>query len=362
MIRRSVDGRDEIFICGRHHLLMVIPESFPDRAPHLIWLSSIFHPNLMADEPVWPPRFSWKEFPSLVLLMGALVDTLVGLRVRTKGILDFATRSPLNRQASSWFRKRRRDIVRFGRNAGYPLGLRPDGLPLVSSHISWRLDGTLTGGRPMIFLSRLFREGVSQFADHGPGWLLGQQGSWESSRWYYVDRIVPLFKGSICPDSAIGVFHHAGREWKPSWKGADRPLLSEARNGRPIFKTDPSLTEIDGYFITEGGLRSSEGSPQPAPEATRPPIKVGPPQSASDRVQGPETVNSELASGPDELGGESPERRLETPLCVYCGIICAPDHGWSLCVHCNTAAHKACLEESGGCLYTGCLASPLYES
>ena len=105
LVRLEKIGPPRIFLRGRHELLMILPGSFPEVAPILVWQTPVFHPNIAADSEVWPPGLHWGNTTNVVALVEALGETLVGLRTATKGPLNLTMRRPLNPEASSWFRK-----------------------------------------------------------------------------------------------------------------------------------------------------------------------------------------------------------------------------------------------------------------
>ena len=359
LIERTTAGCRQLFVRGYHQLLVIIPQWFPDSAPRLIWLTPVFHPNLAADAEVWPPGFSWNENPNLVTLISALLDTLRGQLVATRAPWNLMGVKPLSPSASRFFRKNKRPIAEFARSEG----LDSTGMPLASPGTTWRLDGALCGGRPMIFLSRRFHQGFVQFADYGPGWLVGKQGQWGGSGWYYVDRITPSYRGAVPPHDAIGMWQDGMSGWEPPLKGLRHPLYVEARDGRPVFRLSRESDEVGGYFVRHEASVPAV-SAQSAVAAPKQPIRV-----ASKGARWTRTVESEImepAEGTEDTGGSGVEegqlvhQRLEPPLCIYCGSNCASDQEWGICQECDTVAHTECAEKLGGCPSTGCRRNPLY--
>ena len=296
--------------------------------------------------------------------MGALVETVLGLRAKPARALALFARKPHNPDASSWFRKHGRSILEFGRKAGYASGGGVSKLPLISSPDLWRLSGSLVGGHPLVFVSRRVHEELGEFSEHGPGWLLGQQGSWAKTRWYYIDRLVPSYARSICPDGAVGVFHGSTNRWRPEWRAAEPPLLVEARDGSMIIRTGPASESIEGYFVRDN-RRSGSGEPQQRQSSVTPPyIKVGPANGRSEAVGEQTSEVPQSSMGGEELVHENSGRlrhlHLELPECTYCGTACAPDEEWEVCVQCETLVHRSCEDELGGCAYTACPRSPLH--
>ena len=57
LIQRVVNGQPRVYVRDRHQALMTIPKVFPEKAPSLVWLSPVFHPNLAEGDQVWPPGF-----------------------------------------------------------------------------------------------------------------------------------------------------------------------------------------------------------------------------------------------------------------------------------------------------------------
>ena len=352
LVRRSTLARDEVFIRATHQVLAILPGSFPDRPPRLIWRTPIFHPNLRTDEEVWPPRFTWKEAPSLAMLITTLVETLLGLRIETKGLLNLRKGSSVDHQASSWFRRHKRLIDAFGRSVGYPLSQTYEGFPLVSPGVKWGLEGSIAGGAPTVFLSQRFSQGFRQLSDHGPGWLLGQRGDGDGAPWFYVDRLVLSYTGSAPPHCAIGTFNGTWASWKPAWSGQHPPLLAEVRDDRAVFRLDREFGEVTGYFVRRDDPDNVEGSEQQTQVVGRPQIRVTSeaPTRASDME--PWTMDAEsstdLAGRDGNTAGTLTQRNLDPPVCVYCGTVCASEQEVGVCANCHTLAHTECCTRLGG--------------
>jgi hypothetical protein len=360
LVRTDEPGRAQVRIRGRHELLMVLPRSFPTVAPRLIWLTPIFHPNIVADHDAWPPSFTWEEQPSLVALLGALVDTLVGLNVATTGRLSLARQKPLDPDASSWFRKHGRAIADLGRQAVHGHGRLAHGIPIVSSGTTWILEGAVAGGGPLVFLSHRFRHGFCQFSEDAAGWLIGRHGEWKGSRWVYIDRLAPYYIGSARPESAIGVSHGPVGGAMPASPALAMPLGAEMKDGRPVFRLDGHADEVSGYFV------EYQARPGPATTETREyrdgasQIRVGAPSGTAGESDATTQDDAPQGSGEDNAAGILTERALDYPECGYCGSYCDSDREWGTCPQCRDEIHTDCSEQLGGCANTECRRSPLY--
>ena len=363
LIERTVGGQRQLFLRGRHELSVIIPQSFPDSAPRLIWLTPVFHPNLAADAEVWPPGFSWDENRNLVTLISALLDTLRGQLVATRAPWNLTGIQPVNPGASSFFRKNRRRLADLARSAEVAPNRAPTGMPLTSDSTTWRLEGALSGGAPMIFLSPRFYEGFITLADYGPAWLAGRQGHWAGCDWYYVDRMVPSYKGADQPLSAIGVCQDTVSRREPLLKGSQLPIYVQARDGRPVFRPGRESCEVGGYFVRHELSVPAESARSGAP-TPKPPIRVvskgatWTPTAELEIMEPAEQIGDTEGSGAGE--GRLVHQKMEPSLCVYCGAICTPDQEWGICQECDTVAHAECTDKLGGCPSTGCRRSPLY--
>ena len=360
LVERVVQGQRRIFFRAHHQVLIVLPWSFPKRPPHLIWLSPVFHPALVPEELAWPPDFRWEESPSLLRLMGALVETLLGLRTSGWDLPRLLLRRHRNPRAARWFHKHRRALLRFGRTAGYPLATRLEGLPLSSPQSNWRLRGCLTGGNSMVFLSQRFNQAFLQLSQHGPGWLLGQGGQRGKTRWFYIDRFVPARRGSIPPDNAIGTMRAADGGWKFRAKELRWPLIVEARDGRPVFLAGPDSTGSSGCFVEAESPSASQRSVQSEDRSELPRIRVGPTRPYWTQRRESATIKPEPTPQEIHFPERLMQRSLEPPICAYCDAACLEDEDWGACSHCDTLVHTGCLHSLGGCPYTECPRGPLH--
>ena len=332
-------GRPGVSIRGRHQLLVVLPSTFPEAPPRLVWLTPIFHPNIVMDRDVWPPGFEWGEGSGLLQLMGAMIDTVAGLNVSVRGRLSLSRRRPLNHEASSWFRKHGSQVATYGRRSLYADMWLPEQLPLTSSNESWVLEGVLTGGGPLVFLSGRFHRGLERFAKHAAGWLLGARGLQGGHPWYYVDRAVPWRAGSPAPPDAVGLLNRTGASPEPIWSASEAPIIATYNDGISL-RTGAEGTSLGGYFV--------ENDVQPA-GVTPPLIRV--------------VAETEPAEIP-EIGVDSEPSltrvSLVAAVCPYCGGACGPDRTWGACPECATDTHADCYEQIGGCPDTSCSLSPLH--
>ena len=209
-VERNTHAERRVFVGACHQLLMFLPASFPEKAPLLIWLTPIFHPNLLSQEQVWPPGFTWAESPNLLSLFGAVIETLLGARALTRGPLQLTRRRTMNPEASSWFRKRRKALVGFAENTRLSAGGSYDALPLNAAGAEWRVSGPLTGGCPLVFFSDRASQALREWRRFTPAWLLGEQGASQGVDWFYVDALFPAAFGGFCPQAAVGILATEG--------------------------------------------------------------------------------------------------------------------------------------------------------
>ncbi len=364
LVRVKEDNLCRVFVRGRHELLMILPGSFPEVAPKLVWQTPIFHPNLAAHSEVWPPDYHWEDAHGVVPLIEALGETLVGLRTTSKGLLNSLRRRGLNSEASSWFRKHRKSIATFGGKAIYALVDAYVGFPLFSQGSMWRLTGRLTGGSPLIFLSPLFWNGIPSLAENAPRWLLGQRGALGELRWYYVERMAPVHGSGIQPDTAIGLYPGRGIGSSPSWNDECSPLQMGSKDQQTVFRYGKNSREVKGYFTRIGNHPDERIPGRPPPSIAGLQIRVGG-QGGNWTQPGESEIIDSLSEE-----GQSQEQRRGSPqiieraqrpqLCMYCGTICASDEDWRVCDRCDTPVHEDCWELLGGCAYTGCTRCPLF--
>ena len=209
---QATPGRPGVRIRGRHQLLVVLPSTFPEAPPRLVWLTPIFHPNIAMDHDAWPRGYEWNKSSSLLQLVSALIDSVAGLNVSVRGRFSLSRHKALNDQATSWFRKNGQQIANYGRLSLHSDMWRPEQQPLTSSNESWILEGVTHGGDPVVFLSGRFHRGLERFAKYGPGWLLGTRGHQGKHPWYYIDRAVPWRPESSAPPDTIGLLRHIGAD------------------------------------------------------------------------------------------------------------------------------------------------------
>ncbi len=335
-------GRPGVSIRGRHQLLVVLPSTFPEAPPRLVWLTPIFHPNIAMDRDVWPPGFEWGEGGDLLPLMSAMIDTVAGLNVFVRGRLSLSRRRPLNDEASSWYRKHGSRVGTYGRRTLYADMWLPERLPLTSSNESWVLEGVLNGGAPLVFLSGRFNRGAEQFAKHAAGWLMGARGLQGDRPWYYVDRAVPWQPGSPAPPEVVGLLKRSGASPEPAWSAPEAPIIAAYDDGISLhIGTEGERSE--GYFV--------ENDVQPPGDA--PLIRVGPAAGAEPEAIPDIGVDAEPSLTPVSL---------IAAVCPYCGGTCGPDRDWGACPECATDTHADCYEQIGGCPDTSCSLSPLHLS
>ena len=352
LVRDSSSGRPALRIQGLHELLMVLPRSFPESPPRIIWLTPIFHPYIAQDRDAWPRGFIWAEQPSLVALLGGMAETLVGLNLEAGGWRTLLKWGSRDAGASSWFHKHRRAVAELGTRTVHGGGRALGHFPPASSDGEWLLEGAIAGGGPVVLLSHMFRHGFAAVSEFGPGWLVGRQGEQSGTRWTYVHRIVPYIKGAARPATAVGFSR--GPAGSPQPPASDLPLVAETRDGRLAIRLGQQADEVGGYFVRH----RAEG-------------RSGPPsahdKSADDgRIRVESRVSDRGAflrsSDPEaEMDGKGTlvERTLAGPRCGYCGS--SRDQGveWGACPDCRIVTHAECTEELGGCPSVGCPRSPL---
>ena len=339
---QATPGRPGIRIRGRHQLLVVLPSTFPDSPPKLVWLTPIFHPNIVMDQDAWPPGYEWSETSSLLQLVSALIDNVAALNVYVRGRLSLSRRKLLNDQASSWFRKYGQQVADYGHRSSHSDMWRPEQQPLTSSNKSWVLEGVMHGGDPLVFLSGRFHRGLERFVKYGPGWLLGTRGNQGKHPWYYIDRAVPWHPESSAPPDAIGLLRHAGANSEPVWSSPETPIIATHDNGGISLRTGIEGTRLEGYFIEND---------MPLSDITPPLIRVGPATEPEPSVIPDIDVDPEPALT---------QVSLVSAVCPFCSGPCGTDRAWEACPECTTDTHVDCYEEIGGCPDTSCSLSPLY--
>ena len=352
------DGR--ITLRGHHQLLMFLPSSFPDRPPQLTWLTEIFHPNFVPQHQVWPPGFHWEQNPSVLALLAALVETVLGIRAKTRGPLQFFRKRPLNPEASVWFRRHRKAISRFAGAAHIPVEHRFGALPLSSVDTHWKLLGHLTCGQPLVFLSDRAWEAIPRMHGHVLGWLIGEQGLWRDIRWFYVDSVFPAIPAGFRPRAAVGVLIDDSSNSKGMLeKGHDGQLMARLRNDALLLGVGQK-DQIEGHFV------KVQARPQTDPQEPSlvPKIVIRRNNVASlDEEEGPAAAADREGRAeqsprvtPDVLGtlSKMPE------ICQYCTTVSMQQHDLHSCDSCGSHIHAQCRGRLGGCPDTGCPESPLY--
>ncbi len=341
---QETSGTRRVVISGRHQALMYLPVGFPDQRPILIWLTPIFHPNLRAQRQIWPPAFSWEERPLVTSLVGALIETLVGLRLdsgRFRGLLGGRVGS---RRASSWFRKNQTAISAFGEtqlfSAASPWGVFPLDLPGAD----WRLIGPLAGATPLVFLSKAAMRAVSS-EGFGPGWLMGTRGSGRGDGWLYVDGVFPSDVGRPRPEAAVGVFHSENDRFAEQ-AGAGSFLIVSVGADRPGASLRLGNRELAGHFVGPLGTADTDGSELPK-------IRVDAEKTTFDQeveaVPAVGAVNCGVLVAVESSAGE----------CPSCGGPLTGQQEWHDCPGCGIPAHGACRTRLAGCPAVACEESPL---
>ncbi len=339
---QATPGRPGVRIRGRHQLLVVLPSTFPEAPPRLVWLTPIFHPNIAMDHDAWPRGYEWNKSSSLLQLVSALIDSVAGLNVSVRGRFSLSRHKALNDQATSWFRKNGQQIANYGRLSLHSDMWRPEQQPLTSSNESWILEGVTHGGDPVVFLSGRFHRGLERFAKYGPGWLLGTRGHQGKHPWYYIDRAVPWRPESSAPPDTIGLLRHIGADPEPVWSSSETPIIATYENDGISLRTGIDGTGLAGYFL-ENDIALSGVTP--------PFIRVGPATEPEPSVILSVDIDPEPALTPVSL---------VAAVCPFCSGPCGTDRAWGACPECTTDTHVDCYEEIGGCPETSCSLSPLY--
>ena len=344
----------------RHQLLMFLPSSYPDSPPQLTWLTDIFHPNFVPQHQVWPPGFHWEQNPSVLALLAALLETLIGIRAKTRGPVQFFRKRPVNPEASVWFRRHRKAIARFAEAAHVRVEHRFGALPLSSADIHWKLLGRLAGGQPLVFLSDRAWNAFPKMHGHVLGWLIGEQGLWRDIRWFYVDSVFPAIPTGLRPWAAIGTLIDDSSSSKVlSENGHDGQLIARLRDDALLLCVDEE-DQIAGHFVevqARPQVNPQEPSSVPKIVVRRNNVASLVEQdgsaAASDRE---ERAEQSPRTTPDSLGtlSKMPE------VCQYCAAASTEQHDLHTCGSCESQAHLQCRDRLGGCPYTGCPESPLY--
>ena len=352
------DGR--IFLRGRHQLMMFLPASFPDTPPQLTWLTDIFHPNFVPQQQVWPPGFHWERNRSVLALLAALAETVLGIRARTRGPLQFFRKRPLNPEASVWFRRHRKAMARFAQAAHVPLEQRFGALPLSSVDVQWKLLGRLTGGQPLVFLSDRAWEAIPRMRGRVLGWLIGEQGLWRNVRWFYVDSVFPAIPTGFRPKAAVGALIDDSSNSKVLLEnGHDGQLMARLRDNALVLSVDQA-DQIEGHFVkVYSQPQTDSGEPSLAPKIVVRRNKVASlhreegPAAATDHER-PTEQNPRVTSGVLRPLSQMPE------ICQYCAVGSTQLNDLPACGSCGSPVHARCRARLGGCPDTGCPECPLY--
>ena len=358
----SADGlpNGRISLRERHQLLVFLPSSYPDSPPQLTWLTNIFHPNFVPDHQVWPPGFRWEQNPSMLALMAALLETLLGTRAKTRGPFQFFRKRPVNPEASVWFRRHRKAIARFAEAAHVRVEHSFGALPLSSADIHWKLLGRLAGGQPLVFLSDRAWNAFPKMHGHVLGWLIGEQGLWRDIRWFYVDSVFPAFPTGLRPRAAIGtLIDDSSSSEALSENGHDGQLIARLRDDALLLAVDQE-DQIAGHFV------KVQARPQVNPQE---PSSV--PKIVVRRNNGASLNGEEGSAAASDREGRAERSPRTTPdilgtlskipeVCQYCTVASTEQHDLHPCGGCGSQVHAECRDRLGGCPYTGCPESPLY--
>ena len=352
------DGR--IFLRGRHQIMMFLPASFPDTPPQLTWLTDIFHPNFVPQQQVWPPGFHWERNRSVLALLAALAETVLGIRARTRGTLQLFRKRPLNPEASVWFRRHRKAMARFAQAAHVPLEQRFGALPLSSVDVQWKLLGRLTGGQPLVFLSDRAWEAIPRMRGRVLGWLIGEQGLWRNVRWFYVDSVFPAILNGFRPKAAVGALIDDSSNSKVLLEnGHDGQLMARLRNDALVLSVDQK-DQIEGYFV-KGYARPQTDFEEPS---LAPKIVVRRNNGASlHSAEGPTAATDcekQVEQNPRPTSGVLRPLSQTPEICQYCTVGDTQLNDLSACGSCGSFVHSRCRARLGGCPDTRCPESPLY--
>ncbi len=351
----SLDGNG-ILVKGHHRALLILPRGFPENQPRILWLSSVFHPNLAPDVEVWPPHYDWANAPTLLGLIRALIETLAGASVQLGRRFSIRRRGELNPRAARWYRRNRRAVAALAACARHDAHAPMDAYPLDSATVDWELQGQLNGSDATVFLSRKAMEGIPEFGARGPAWLIGKKGRHGQADWLYVAYVTSRVQqgSSGAPVDAIGILR--GTEESDASSSRDTlPLDAHLRGGDVVLRV--ASGDLAGYMVEVDGVSSSEQS-SPSIQAFGRPITIrGPSVEQADET----TDAAEPGAPPEDADGACRllPRDLEAPICMYCGIVCVRSEDWGACADCGFVMHAECLHQLGGCPNTDCPRSVL---
>lgn len=92
---------DSVRMAMHHEILIQLVAEYPRSAPHMRWLTPIFHPNISAAGAVCLGGWGTHWAPSLQL------DRLCEMLWDMLRFANYDTRSPFNQQAATWLRNQR---------------------------------------------------------------------------------------------------------------------------------------------------------------------------------------------------------------------------------------------------------------
>jgi hypothetical protein len=346
-------GLDEclVVVSGHHQALMYLPADFPRQRPTLTWLTDIFHPNLQAQCEAWPPGLVWEQAPSVTALVGALTETLVGLRTdtgRLRGLFGRPANDIVNKRASSWFRKHRAAIEAFGESQLFSAPSLRGVFPLDLPDADWRLTGHVAGGEMLVFLSAAAATAVRSRA-FGSGWLAGTRNSRRGIDWLYVDRVLPADVRRKRPGSAVGVLHGPGEGQAIETGDASFLHVSLDSDGEGV-SLRYGERNLTGYFIGPLGPSDTEDSILPK-------IRVETEQSLGPEG---EKSGSGTMGAANAYRGELVEVDSTEGDCPYCSGPLTGHEEWHNCPGCGVPAHGGCRDRLTGCPNAACQQSPVH--
>jgi len=358
----SLDGSG-VVVKGHHRAMLILPGDFPAKPPHILWQSSVFHPNLSVDLAVWPPGYDWARTPSSLGLVGALMDTLSGANVRISGRFVFWRRREINRRAAGWYRTNRRGVAALAAWSRYAAEAPIAGYPLDSTEVDWELRGELSGTGSTVFLSRRAIAGMPEFGSRGAAWLIGQKSSRGQSDWLYVDRLAPgADQGSPAPASAVGVLLGPTGNGSVTEQYVSLPLRARVLDGNVVLRLNSGSDDLTGFMVEAEEFASDERVSSTTQSIGHPITIRGPSPQQSDGSGGADEPESEAEvaeSVEPEVADRLFPRDLEAPVCMYCGIVCVRSEDWGACPDCGFVVHEECLHQLGGCPNTDCPRSVL---
>jgi hypothetical protein len=94
-------GQPRVELLGEHEVLVQLVAEYPRSAPHMRWVTPIFHPNISGNGAVCLGGWGTHWAPSLHL------DKLCEMLWDMLRFANYDTRSPFNQQAAHWLRSQR---------------------------------------------------------------------------------------------------------------------------------------------------------------------------------------------------------------------------------------------------------------